>query len=100
MSSYFKLLQSRSMKMLSMHLPSMLVLMPWALSTPVNGELAALVGVEDLRPAEPTQRLFQGIDAEVGVQRIRKPRGQYRPRVPVHDRHQVDEALGQRNVGN
>src|ERR671911_274942 len=27
------------------------------------GELTALVGVKDLRPAEPTQRLFQGIDA-------------------------------------
>jgi hypothetical protein len=40
------------------------------------GELTALIGVEDLRPAEPTQRLFQGIDAEVGVQRVRKPPGQ------------------------
>ena len=64
------------------------------------GEPAALIGVEDLRPAEPTQRLFQGIDAEVGMQRVRKPPGEHRPRVPVHDRHQVDEALGQRNVGN
>jgi hypothetical protein len=37
------------------------------------GELAALVSVEDLRPAEPPQRLFQGIDTEVGVQRVRNP---------------------------
>src|SRR3954454_13745451 len=55
------------------------------------GELTALIGIEDLRPAEPSQRLFQGIDTEVGVQRVRKPPGQHRPRVPVHDRHQVDE---------
>ena len=32
--------------------------------------------------------------------RVRKPPGQHSPRVPVHDRHQVDEASGQRNVGN
>ena len=37
------------------------------------GELAALVSVEDLRLAEPPQRLFQRIDTEVGVQRVRNP---------------------------
>src|SRR4051812_24404350 len=102
MSSYFKLLHSRSTKMLSMHrpLPSMLILMPWAFSTPVNGELAALVGIEDLRPAVADQSFLQGIDAEVGVQRVRNSPSQHRPRVPVHDRHQVDEALGKRDVGN
>src|SRR3954471_23996935 len=52
---------------------------PDAFSTPVNGELTALIGVEDLRPAEPSQRLFQGIDTEVGVQRVRKPPGQHCP---------------------
>ena len=64
------------------------------------GELAALVGVENLRPAEPPQRLFQGIDAEVGVQRVRSSPGQHRPRVPVHDGDQVDEAVGQRDIRN
>ena len=43
------------------------------------GELAALIGVEDLRLAKPPQRLFQRIDAEVGVQRVRNPPGQRAP---------------------
>jgi len=78
----------------------MLILMPWAFSTPVNGELAPLVSIEDLRTAEPPQRVFQGIDAEVGVQRVRDPPGQHCPRVPVHDGDQVDEAPGQRDIVN
>src|ERR687898_3660995 len=43
---------------------------------------------------------FQGIDAEVGVQRVRNSPSQHRPRVPVYDGDQVDEALGKRDVGN
>jgi hypothetical protein len=49
----------------------MLIMMAWVLSTPVKvctGELTALIGIEDLRPAKPSQRFFQSIDAEVGVQ--------------------------------
>ena len=74
--------------MLSMHrpLPSMLILMAWTFSTPVKSVLvnwlpwaracartggALSLAVEDLRPAEPPQRLFQSINAEVGVQRVR-----------------------------
>jgi len=72
----------------------MLILMAWAFSTPVKSVLvnwlpwarasartggALSLAIEDLRPAEPTQRLFQGIDAEVGVQRVRKPPGQHCP---------------------
>src|SRR3954468_23522773 len=100
MSSYFKLLHSRSMKMLSMHrpLPSMLILMPWAFSTPVNGKLGTLVAVEDLRSAVKGQGFLEGLDAEDRVHRIGQPPTQHFPAVPVHDRHQVDEALGQRDV--
>ena len=94
-------------------LPSMLILMAQAFSTPVKSVLvnwlpwarasartggALSLAVEDLRLTEPPQRLFQGIDTEVGVPRVRNPPGQHRPRVPVHDRHQVDEALGQRDI--
>src|SRR3954468_11195746 len=117
MSSYFRLLHSRSTKMLSMHrpLPSRLILMAWAFSTPVKSVLvnwlpwarasartggALSLAIEDLRPAEPAQRLFQGLDAEVGVQRVRNSPSQNRPRVPVHDGDQVDEAPGQRDVGD
>src|SRR6516162_4664251 len=35
------------------------------------GELAALVGVEDLRPAVSGQRFLQGLDAEVRAERVR-----------------------------
>jgi hypothetical protein len=31
------------------------------------GELTVLIGSEDLQSPEPPQRLFQGIDTEVGV---------------------------------
>ena len=40
------------------------------------GELAALVGVEDLRPAVSGQRLGQGLDTEPGVHGVRQPPGQ------------------------
>src|SRR5215218_9756383 len=87
MFSYFKLLQSRSTKMLSMHrpLPSMLIVMPWAFSTPIKSSLvnwlpwarasartggALSLAVEDLRPSEPSQRLLQRLDTEVGVQGV------------------------------
>src|SRR4051794_27202999 len=36
----------------------------------IAGELAALIGVEDLRPSEPSQRLLQRLDTEVGVQGV------------------------------
>src|SRR6516225_4022691 len=36
------------------------------------GELAALVGVEDLRPAVSGQRFLQGLDAEVRAERVRQ----------------------------
>src|ERR671912_1766075 len=73
--------------------------LPWARASARTGGALSLA-IEDLRPAEPPQRLLQGLDAKVGVQCVRNSPSQHRPRVPIHDRHQVDEALGQRDVGH
>ena len=51
------------------------------------GELSALIGVKDIRSAFP-QRLFQRLDAEVGVQGIGEAPGEHVTAVPVDDSHQ------------
>src|SRR5580700_10251477 len=58
------------------------------------GKLAALIGVEDLGLAVPCQSLFEGLDAEIGAERVRQLPRQHRTAVPVHDRDQVQEAFG------
>src|SRR3546814_15332692 len=62
--------------------------------------LAALVGVEELRSAVALGRLVQRLDAEPGVQGVGQSPGQHLAAPPVHDRHQVQEALGQGDVGD
>jgi len=62
------------------------------------GELRALVAVEDLGPAVLAQRVFQAVHAERRVHAVAKPPGQYAPRVPVDDRHQVGEPARQPDV--
>ena len=57
----------------------------------VAGELAALVGVEDLRPTKASERFLKRLDAEIGAERVRQPPGQYRTTVPVHDRDQIHD---------
>ena len=64
------------------------------------GELAALVGVEDLRLAVFGQRLSQGLDAEGGIHGVRQPPSENMARRPVHDRHQVQEPALNRDVGD
>jgi hypothetical protein len=54
----------------------------------LRGELRPLVGVEDLRPAEASERLLQRLDAEAGVERVRQAPGQHPTQVPVQDRYQ------------
>src|SRR3954466_363936 len=100
MSSYFKLLHSRSTKMLSRHrpLPSRLIRTPAASSTPVNGKLGTLVAVEDLRPTVNGQGFLERLDAEGRVHGIGQPPTQHFPAVPVHDRHQVEKPLWHRDV--
>ena len=53
-----------------------------------TGKLAALVGIEDLRPAF-RERLLQRLDAEAGIQGVGKPSGEHISAVPVYDRHKV-----------
>src|SRR4051812_47302832 len=97
---YFKLRHRRSTKTLSMQrpLPSMLIRTPAVSNTPVNGKLGTLVAVEDLRPTVNGQGFLERLDAEGRVHGIGQPPSQHLPAVPVHDRHQVEEPLGHRDV--
>src|SRR5712675_15310 len=63
-------------------------------------ELAALISVEDLGLVVPCQGVLQGLDAEIGAERVRQPPGQNRTTVPVHDRDQIHEPLGHRDIGD
>jgi hypothetical protein len=62
------------------------------------GELAALIGVEDLRLAEARQSFLQGRDAKRGIHGVGQPPSQHRSARPVHDRNQIKEAAADRNV--
>ena len=64
------------------------------------GELAALVGVEDLRSAEPRQRLLQRRDAELAVHGVGQPPRQHRPARPVPDCDEAEEAAADGDVGD
>ena len=64
------------------------------------GELTALIGVEDLRPAAPGQRLLDRLKAERHLQGDRQPPRQDPPAEPVHHSSQIDEAPRHRNVGD
>jgi len=66
----------------------------------VTGELAALIGVEDLRLTIKLQDLFQGGNPEIGILGIGQPAGQHFTGGPVHDRHQVEKAAPHRDVGH
>jgi hypothetical protein len=61
-------------------------------------KLRALVGVDDLRLAVPRQRLFERLDAEVGLHRDGHPPRQHAPREPVEHGGEIDEALRHRDV--
>src|SRR5215217_7917376 len=96
-------------------LPSMLILIWLFFSTPIKSSLvnwlpwarasartggALSLAVEDLRPSEPSQRLLQRRDTEVGVQGVGQAPGQNRTAVPIHDHHQVQKAPRHRNIGD
>ena len=66
----------------------------------VTGELAALIGIEDLWPAIARERFLERLDAEIGAERVGQPPRQYRAADPIHDRHQVGKPLGHRDVGD
>jgi hypothetical protein len=65
-----------------------------------TSELAALVGVEDLRLAEPRQRFFERFDAERRLHRDRQPPRQHTAAEPVDHRRQIHEAARHRDVGD
>ena len=60
------------------------------------GELRALVGVEDLRPAETRQRVLQCLDAEARVHGDRQPPRQNPAGRPVDHRREIEEAARHR----
>src|SRR5215212_10196832 len=64
------------------------------------GELATLIGIEDLRPAMAGQSLFHGLDTERRLHGDRQPPGENPAAEPVDDRGEVDEAARHRNVGD
>src|SRR6516225_1606670 len=54
-------------------------------------ELAALIGVEDLRPAIEPQSLVDSVNAKLRTKSDRKTPGQNAARKPVHDPGEVEE---------
>src|SRR6266478_2844267 len=50
--------------------------------------------------AIPGERLLERLDAEVGTERVRQPPRQHCTTVPVHDRDQIQETLGHRDIGD
>jgi len=66
----------------------------------IAGELAPLVGVEDLGFAVTSQGVFERGHAEIGIQCIGQPPGQKLAARPVQDCHQVEEAAPQRNIAD
>lgn len=59
----------------------------------VTGELRPLVSIEDLGGALVVQGFAQRLHAEIGVERVGQSPAQDLPALPVHDGHQVREAL-------
>src|SRR6202048_390562 len=96
----------RSTKMLSMQrpLPSMLIVISWRFKVPVKSSLvnwlAALVDIEDLGPAVVRECFLERLDTELGAEGVRQPPPQHGAARPVHDDHQIEEALGHWDVGD
>src|SRR3981189_1657757 len=65
-----------------------------------TGELRALVGVEDVRPAVTRESIFQRLDAEGRLHRNRRPPRQNTTGRPVEHHGEIDEAVRHRNVGD
>jgi hypothetical protein len=64
-----------------------------------TGKLHALVTVEDLGRGHP-QGSIQCLQAKTGIQRDRYLPGEHIAAVPIHYRHQIDEASRQADVGD
>ena len=66
----------------------------------IAGELAALVGIENLRLAVAGDRFLYRFDAEVGRERVRQAPAEHPSRGPIEHREQIDEAALHRDVGD
>jgi len=58
---------------------------------------AALVGIEDLRPAIIGERFLERLDTKIGAERVGQPPRQRRTAHPVQDDHQIEKAFGHRD---
>jgi hypothetical protein len=67
---------------------------------PETGGYPLTVGVEDLRPAEPRQSLLERRKAERDVHRVRQTPPEHRARRPVDDRHKIEKAAPDRDIGD
>lgn len=67
---------------------------------PRTGINRMTVGVHDLGRPEAGDGLVQCLDAEVRLQRVRDAPGQHLARVPVHDRHQIEEPSPHPQIGD
>src|SRR5216683_820061 len=65
-----------------------------------TGELAALIGVEDLGLAMVGKSFFQGLGAELRLHRNRQPPGQNPATEPVDDGTEIDEPARHRDIGD
>ena len=63
-------------------------------------ELGPLVAVEHLRPAMEPQRIFQADYTEQSLKAVADSPAQYKPRVPINDRHPIGKALAHPDVGD
>lgn len=64
------------------------------------GELAALVGVKDLRHSIAVNGHIHGIHAEIRRKGVGHPPRQHLSGIPIHDGHQIEEPPAHRNVGD
>jgi hypothetical protein len=75
----------------------------WRFKVPVKSSLVnwlpplsrgqALVGIEDLGPAVVRECFLERLDTELGAKGVRQPPPQHGTARPVHDDHQIEEAL-------
>lgn len=65
---------------------------------PGTGELDALIGIENLGPTMPGDCFLQRLDAKIRLHGDRNPSCQHPAAEPVHDRDQINKALGHRDV--
>ena len=56
--------------------------------------------MEDLWPAATFQRNLQGIETELRVKAVGELLAEHIPGEQIHDRHQIEESLLQREVGD